>query len=128
MAPERQALKPSLQGEGRKPRIKEEHLADAHVKAHIWPDEPVPRTGLPGWCWERAQLLKVWSHPGLCLTAYVHSRSQTWEAHPSPPDSTELKPPLGGYFNPKLEVPHREDTWVCQPLERCNILSKARFL
>lgn len=52
---------------------------------------------------------KAWSHPGLCLTAKVHSLSQTWEVRPSPSDSTELMPPLGGYFNPKLEVPHRED-------------------
>ena len=128
MAPEHQALKPPLQGKGRKSTIKKEHLADASVKDRIWPAESVPRAGLPRWCWERAWLPEAWSHPGLYLTANVHSRSQTWEVHPSPSGSAELKPPLGGYFSPKLEVPHREDTWVCEPLERCDILSQACFL
>lgn len=58
----------------------------------------------------------------------VHWWSQTWEVRPSPSKSTELKPPLGGYLNPKLEVSHRKDTWFCQPSERHNILSKACFL
>lgn len=124
MAPEQQTLKPSLQGEGKKSTIKKEHLDDASAKDCIWLAESVPRTGLSCWCQERAQLPEVWSYPDLRLMPSIHS--QTWEVHPSPSDSTKLKPPLGGYFNPKLEVPHREDdTWVCQPLERCNILSKA---
>lgn len=28
-----------------------------------------------------------------------------------------ILPPLAGSLNPKLEMPHREDRWVCQPLE-----------
>lgn len=88
------------------------------MKDQIWPAKSVLHTGLPHWYLERAQPQEAWSHPGLCLVGDIHCWSQTWEVHPSPSKSTELKPPLGGYLNPKIEVSHREDIWVCQPLER----------
>lgn len=98
------ALKPSLQREGERSVTNKEHLADASTK-----DPSSSWAALLGW--EGAQLLQPHRPP---------SSYQKSSASPKPGKSVQglqILPPLGGYLNPKLEMPVREDRWVCQPLE-----------
>lgn len=118
VASEHQALEPSLQSEERKPTIKKR---------------------APCWCFCKGSYLTAWIGPSHwagagrelgqgCGATQVSASWWMSTAGPKPGKcSPELKPHLGGYFNPKLDVPHREGTGVCQPLERCKILSKACF-
>lgn len=49
MAPEHQALKSLLQGEERKSKVMNKHLADASAKDGIWLAEKIPHAGLSHW-------------------------------------------------------------------------------
>lgn len=89
MAPEHQALKSLLQGEGKKSKVMNKHLADASAKDDIWLAEKIPHAGLSPW-----RELCRWKR-GATQVQNLH-QTKTWEVHPSPSDSTKLKSPLGG--------------------------------